>query len=533
MNKVLRCCLVAVAFALCGHATQPDSDGLLLLWRFDEVGSKPIAIDESANQRNGDSYGSVMGGFASGSQNAFGGFTSVASYVLNTNVISSYASRDFSFIAWIKDPCFTNSGVRIIGRGVNSKPNVLDGWGSDVPWQVYLENDGTVRLGIRDWGNVTNLGVSAAMTWKSNTWYQIAVVQSFRHDYSADIRYEHFKVYVTPAGSASVGEPAIDFTHSRAAGLATGKGLVVGGGHDGWGNGSPEGFLDGYIDEVSLWSKALSEDELNRELKDFKPQRQLESFATFHYTLNELGVKPDAVDATTNGFDACSFGNVVGGSTSFDGTSYGGFTSTGSYVALTNGPTAHFREKSSSLIMWVRPQGWLEDRNHLLMRIFKTDNKFGADGDVPLQLWVDSEGRMNLGIQNWGGKFATVTSEPLVWNEKRWHQVALIFSRKKYTNNSLSYNFKVYVTPRGAEAISEPVIDHSISWGATGLADGKWFLFGGGAKGWYSVSAPAGYWNGEIDEISFYDARLLDEVSLLDNLNRFKPLNNNTIIIIR
>ncbi len=50
------------------------------------------------------------------------------------------------------------------------------------------------------------------------------MVQNFQS--SGGVWYEHFKVYATPAGSTSIGDPVIDLTHSKASGLATGKGLV-------------------------------------------------------------------------------------------------------------------------------------------------------------------------------------------------------------------------------------------------------------------------------------------------------------------
>ncbi len=107
--------------------------------------------------------------------------------------------------------------------------------------------------------------------------------------------------------------------------------------------------------------------------------------------------------------------------------------------------------------MWIRPQRWTGTENHLVTRVFEND-KFGSGGNVPLQLWVDSEGKMNLGLQNWGGQYEIVASEPLIWNARTWYQVALIFCGESQ-GSSVFYNFKVYVTARGAERISEPVVD--------------------------------------------------------------------------
>lgn len=251
------------------QASYVGTEGMTLLWHFDEAGTTPTATDATANGFNGDTQGNVTGGAASPEGSAYEGFTSptsnVSAVVLGSN---AFASIDFTFLAWVKNPNLSDGATALIARGADARL----GQNSNVPWQLWIDDTGAVNLSVQDWGGKHATYTSAALTWDADQWYQVALVEDYR--INSGIRSQTFKVYVTPVGGQSVGDPVIDETYSNGgAGLANGKTLVVGGGQKGYYPSAPGGAFGGQIDEVSFWrGVALTPEQLNQSLTVFAPE---------------------------------------------------------------------------------------------------------------------------------------------------------------------------------------------------------------------------------------------------------------------
>jgi hypothetical protein len=247
-----------------------------LLWRMDEKGLNPIAVDSTENGLDGESRGNVRGGYPSMQGTAYLGFTSMQSLVGVTNVVPSFASRDWSFTAYIRNPVIAEGHFCLIARGAG---NVAGRYGAsgDIPWQLWIDEDGALNIGVAAWNNTFDTTKSDPLDWEWGQWYQVAVLQDFKKTNSPETFYSRFTVYVTPAESnASIGDPVIDWTFISGGGLANSTALSVGGGKNGYHHGSHDGakggWFGGQIDEVSFYDNVLiKKDQLDKDLKRFNP----------------------------------------------------------------------------------------------------------------------------------------------------------------------------------------------------------------------------------------------------------------------
>jgi hypothetical protein len=235
-----------------------------LTWHLDETGATTTA-DDAVNNHDGTRAGNVTNGAAGVLGTAYSGFTSTTSNVRSAELsVNAFQQANFSFTAWVKNPDLT-SGTAFIARGDDLRPND----GLDVPWQLWVDGDGAIKLGVQDWNGHNMTYTSAGMTW-TDQWYQVALTEAFTQDnFGPFLRHEAFKVYVTPAGSTTVGTPVLDvvYTDASGGGLGNGGNLAVGAGAGGSFSNVPDGFFGGQIDEVNLWiGSTLSTDDLNSTL---------------------------------------------------------------------------------------------------------------------------------------------------------------------------------------------------------------------------------------------------------------------------
>jgi hypothetical protein len=265
-NAALRWAIV-IGFAVALPAVVRAGPAPTLTWHFDESGATPTADDATAddagpNEHDGVSAGKVTGGAAGIMSKAYSGFTSPDSNVsANLNPTGNvFQNASFSFTAWVKNPDL-KSGNALIARAANANL----GSGHDVPWQLWVDADGAINLGVQDWEGKGKVYTSAKLNWTADQWYHVAVTVAFS---DVDGRSQTFKVYVTPAGSAKVGPPTLEGTYKNgSAGLSNGSTIVIGAGQGGFYPFAPAGSFGGQIDEVNLWvGTTLSTEDLNSTL---------------------------------------------------------------------------------------------------------------------------------------------------------------------------------------------------------------------------------------------------------------------------
>ena len=507
-----------------------DANDLCLYWKCDEIGMNPIAADSSGNGRTGAGSNTVSGCVNSNIK-AFSGFTANNSYLCVTDALGDASDAawgySWSFVTWIRNPDWSSTVPHIIAEGCGG--NLFGRYG-DNSWSLWLDTQGRVRVGLQVQARSVTNNESEARTvaWTSNVWYQVALI--FKQQDEGGVRTELAKVYVTPAGSASIGEPVVDMSYDAGTDwLYNSRDLIVGASEGGYyGDAIPSGCFKGDIRNVSVWKRLLTTDDLLADVQSFKEEwHDIDNFALLRWKMNETGTLPTAADSTTNVVDGTSFGNVVGQLSTTN--AYAGFTSQSSYVGaelpISFGADYNYVARRFDLLMWVRnptpPSGGIA----VLARGSK--NGYGAGGDIPWQLWVNGDGSLEVGTWDWGGGIEKRASSPFAWERGRWYQVLM---RRDYSGNQTDL-FSVWVTPAGVDsALGEPVV--SVATTRSIIADAKHFSVGGGEDGYFSKIL-GGSWGGEIADVSFLSGKHYETAFLNSLLPAWYFPPRGTIVIVR
>ena len=287
-------------------AFDASSNGLQLYWRCDEKGRRPDAHDSSGNGRTGVASNNVSGCVLSNVK-AFSGFTTADSFLSHDSVggtVGNWSSKSWTVVVWTRNPNMSSTSPHTIARGV--QPVNGFGKGKDNSWQVWLDQSGKIRAGIR-YANGSNIATNSveglpAVEFATDTWYQVAM--SYERT-KVDSTYTHnIKVRMAAAGAASIGEPVLDFRPESTYVMYGSAALCVGGGPAGYYKCHPAGFFGGDIRDVSVWDRVLTDKELLADVQSFREEwHDIDDFALLHWKMNETGVRPTAVDSTTNGLD--------------------------------------------------------------------------------------------------------------------------------------------------------------------------------------------------------------------------------------
>lgn len=256
-----------------------------------------------------------------------------------------------------------------------------------------------------------------------------------------------------------------------------------------------------------------------------------QSNLVLHYAMDGLGSCPAVPDLSGNGHDAFSANNVVGGKIT-NAKCLTGFTSTTSYVCVTNAVQADQRwGRNWSFVTWVRNPNMNGTKLHVIARGGgrSSGDYDGSGGDNAWQVWIDTAGRIGIGIQNWNGRSDRTDASllpVLTWKRDVWYQVATLCEFS--LNNGIRYKkIKVYVTEEGSSAIGEPVAELEQNTDAGFGGQGNTLLIGASRGGYYGNSHPEGYFDGEICEATLF-TRTLTTADLLSDVTTFKRRYHET-----
>ena len=503
-----------------------SSNGLQLYWRCDEKGKRPDAHDSSGNGRSGVASNNVSGCVLSNVK-AFSGFTTADSFLCHASVggtVGNWSSKSWTVVVWTRNPNMSSTSPHTIARGV--QPANGFGKSKDNSWQVWLDQSGKIRAGIR-FANGSNIATNSleglpAVEFAADTWYQVAM--SYEST-KVDSTYTHnIKVRMAAAGAESIGEPVLDFRSESPYVMFGSAALCVGGGPPGYYKCHPAGFFGGDIRDVSVWDRVLTDEELLADVQSFREEwHDIDDFALLHWKMNETGTLPTAVDSTTNGLHGTSFGNVAGHEHAMTTNRYAGFTSTGSYVGLAALPIDFQTTRKFDVLMWVRNPDLRENGHMILARGSNYD--YGSGRDIGWQVWVNHDGSVSVRTRDWGGKEEGATSEPFEWERGQWYQVLV---RRDYLT-SVSDRFRVYVTPAGRDtALGDPVVTMAST---RAINSGSQFSVGGGGAG-YGGTQPGGCWGGEIGDVSFVSGTHY-ETAFLNKLLPPWEFNSGSMLFLR
>jgi PKD repeat protein len=243
------------------YGTTVASDQPDLYWRLDESAVGTTAADSTQSSNNG----AYQGGVAKGAAGVIPGYSGTAATfngqdgaVTGQNSVTNPTT--YSLESWFKTT--TTRGGKIIGFG-----NSNTGLSGNYDRHVYMQDDGTLAFGV--WTGQTNLIISP-VAYNDGKWHHMVAEQST----------DGMKLYVDGA--------MVGTNPQTQAQEYSGYWRI--GGDTTWGSSSP--YFDGTIDEVAVYSKALSADRVAAHYNLAAPANVL-PVAGFTSTSDNLNVAVD------------------------------------------------------------------------------------------------------------------------------------------------------------------------------------------------------------------------------------------------
>jgi len=227
IREVLRATSPSVCMQVSAYGTIVPDD-LQGYWKFDE-NSGSVAFDSSGNGN----AGTLAGG---------AGFTSIGktSGALSLNGAGAYVniSNDSMFdlsdagtvSLWFKTNNFTNAYPHLLSRGASS------GWDTD-GWSLYMFQSGLLGVGMRN--GATSNALSTGGNGQLGAWKHVAATWNGTR----------ITLYINGAYSASTAQTIVP--------PSTGKMMQIGRHQE-----SAGGWFNGSIDEVRIYNRALTSDEV-------------------------------------------------------------------------------------------------------------------------------------------------------------------------------------------------------------------------------------------------------------------------------
>ena len=538
--------IAALAAVTSARAEFADTTDMVFRYEMDEVGEDGLVANSGGTYTR---PAIATNGVATCKAQAkcLAGFANDTSFMCVTNVGAATGNAwntDFTFVVWVRNPDLSDPNKRLIVRS-GGEGGVIDGYNKGVAWQAWIEpSDGALALGMlatsgKSYSSLTaDGGVRTPLTWKPDTWYQVAIVHSFVYD-----KVKAIWAYVTEAGSEEIGEP-VAFVSYSGWNHAANPHLIVGGARRGYYvDSAPAGYFKGEMREATLFKGQLTKEALLADVKTFSPGvHPVDEFATFHWNLDETGATPVAADATGNGFAGTTAGNVVGGLAAPVGTCYGGFSKVWSdlYTKLDSGNKFSYGRRNE-IALWVKRPEAAAGKTALLVGNMVTRDNPGSS--QPWRVSVTEDGAVRIAMQDWEGQRTVSVGEPYDWG-KGWH---LVLVRSEYLKLPVSDSDKtrnsnrirVYAAPAakaGKEGDFTLIAEGAFLRDSTAhFPDAAFVVFGAVGQGYYASEFPQSLLgaNGLIGEVAMIADGWFDMDYLKSRLSRYYEPTAGFKIIVR
>ena len=508
LSFVLLFGVVAAQAAAGGRAQGP-----WLRWTFDEPGDAALFLDASGRGRVGRPSGSVRREEGGPSGRALTGFESESAFVLsqppNTPKPGAFP-REWTFQCFFRDPMPLPDRPAVLARAAATEEGI-------VPWQLWIERSGKVHFGTQGKGTAFSTAPKEPFPWKRGVWYH-AVVTAEPTTKKGDKEWgRRFRIWIAPA-DAPLGAPCMDFEHRTPSRPAESAALQVGGGAAGVGDGAPPAGALGkgaLLDEVSLWPRILSEEELAEAHAAFlgaagggaaaagaaSPDALAKALA-LRWVFAEAGKTPVTKDASGNGRDGASHGRVRGGVPGRrGGKAFDGFGSPESFVEG-RVPAGAFRG-DWTLALWMKNPR-LSSKQACVLAGGKPTEK---EGNIPWQIWLDAKGTPHAAEQDATGHRFAAEGRPRRWEPNKWHFVAITHRSGKDAFGLRRDYFKVWIVPEGGKP-GEPLLEAELGR-RDQMAESDALRLGAAPvpKGKRVEIAPGGHFGGQLAEAAFYVGR--------------------------
>jgi hypothetical protein len=491
-DEIKRLYKIGSTFVVNKPRTDTLNEGLVGYWSFDgpdmaQGAGNPWALDRSGNGNNGE--------LTNGPRKAVGRigqaleFDGTNDYVNMGTAPDELINIDEKTISlWFRAYTFGTTGFGTVVA--------FDAFSGDVdPWSFFLDSTEN-RLNyahffsvVGEWGTPTN---SIAV----NNWYHAVVVFNRGSSTNDPTIYlngveQTITEIRTPSGTAIDEAAATDF--------------IIGASNDG-----NEDFFDGLIDEVRIYNRALSADEIKRLYKigsTFVVNKTRTDTLTEglvgHWSFDGPDMaqgagNPWALDRSGNGNNGELTNGPrkavgrIGQALEFDGSD--------DYVDMGTAPDELINIDEKTISLWFRAYTFGTTG-------FGTVVAFDSpDADVsPWSFFLDNtENRLNYGhyfsvVGEWG----TPTNSIAVNN---WYHAVVVFNRGSSTNDPTIYLNGVKQTITEIRTPSGTAVDEAIATN---------FIIGA------SNNATDDFFDGQIDEVRIYNRVLSpDEIKRLYNMGR-------------
>lgn len=458
--------------------------------------------------------GSAIGGFADESKRLHG-------FLATADKPKQAIPEAWTFQCFVRDPHPLPDRPALVARfedGPAGSPPA-------VAWQLWIERSGALCLGVEDAKGVRSVARHAGAPWRPGVWHHVAIVRELGEKDAEGAREDRYRVWVVPLASpaalSAAPEPLIDHRLVTRAAPFRMSSLAVGGGAAGkHPETAPAGALGGFVDEVSLWPRALSGDELATSRTAFVKGGSAAAEAVaaadappmetlLCWTFGEKGPKPVAKDASGHGRDGRSGDRVRASNTpgrGGRGGSFEGFSTEGSSVSSPPLPDGTFRG-DWTFLAWVRNPRLSSKQACVLA----SSDPAARVGNIAWRLWFDSKGVPHVGAQDASSRRYSGAGTPVAFEREKWHLVALTHRRGKGNQGGVRDFFQVFVVPDGARASVPPAPALDWSYGGAQLAKGSMLVVGASpaGAGKRAETAPGGFFGGQIGEVAFFAGRAL------------------------
>lgn len=227
-----QCHLLLLGAGTCGAAASFDpEDGLEVYYDAEGAGGTPL-VDVHGTYDLTETSGTID--TATGKVGAARDFEATAEteyFTAATNAVVEFGDEDFTIALWVK-PESTAAIVDFVSKFDNS--NYLIGEGGDAK----------PRFLVRNAGDTANITVTSTVVMSPATWYFIVA----RHDATADT----IDITVGDAGTLTTSSPqtVTGGISNEATAFAIGA------------RPTPTVYTDGILDEIGIWSRKLTSDEM-------------------------------------------------------------------------------------------------------------------------------------------------------------------------------------------------------------------------------------------------------------------------------
>jgi len=416
--------------------------------------------DSSGNGNNGTAYNGAM--FSTDAQvgSRAGSLDGVFGYVeiKNPTAALNIGSQSWTISAWIKSSYAGTRSMTILSRYECGWNNCIspDGNASALV-SLYLTGSGFAGMSVRS-DNGVSVNVSDTVDIRNGKWHQIVGM--------LDRNGNLLKIFVDGNVRSSASAASLNAVNDA------GSPLEIGRTYASWT--TYQDYFSGLIDEVALYNRMMTNDEINR-----------------HYSegLGRVGLwhlDGDWTDASGHGNNGTGQNGATFSTDARVGSQSGSFDGVTDYAEISN-PAAALTvgEQSWTVAAWIKSS---YTGTGVMSVVSRTGN-----ADAAHSLFVDGSGFAGMSVRSDNGDSATA-SDTVNIRDGKWHQIVGMLDRKAWV-------LKLFVDGKERNNVSAMSLS-GVNDAGSPLEIGRTNVAGGTGQNYFS---------GLVDEIAIYNRAMTNE----------------------